>query len=297
MDDFETTLIGRGREVLEWIVDPDSFKENEIGGQVCFEADYGPGAVVGSARIGGGLATVIVNDAEAFNDRFPVVFAGVIGLEEAYKMASAVYRTLEADADKTVAEKRPILLIVDTPGNAPGKLEEILGMNKATGAYQLALAEARKSGHPVVALVIGRAISGGFLCHGLQADRILALPAKCGTVIHVMPLTSIARIAKMDIERLETLARDNPVFASGVDYFYALGGLNEVLPEADCMRDAVIRNFAEIRDAKSAGHLEDLGPVGRARLGAKRGGRVCRMDVARKIDEEFAFVAEKYVDA
>lgn len=75
-------------------------------------------------------------------------------------------------------------------------MEEIAGMNKSTGGYQLALAEARKAGHPIVAMVIGRAISGAFLCHGLQADHILALSKDFGTMIHVMPLTSIARITK-----------------------------------------------------------------------------------------------------
>lgn len=72
-------------------------------------------------------------------------------------MASAVYETIEADREKRPGEKRPLVLVVDTPGNAPGKVEEIFGMNKATGAYQLALAEARKCGHAVVAIVIGRA--------------------------------------------------------------------------------------------------------------------------------------------
>ena len=200
MDEMENTMIGRGRDAIEMIVDAGSFEENKIG-TAEFDPDYGPGAVVGTAKLKDETVTVIANDAYAFNDRFPVVFGGVIGLEEGYKMATAVYRTMEADKDKPEAEKRPIVLIVDTPGNGPGKMEEIAGMNKSTGAYQLALAEARKSGHPIVAMVIGRAISGAFLCHGLQADEILALSPEFGTMIHVMPLTSISRITKMDIER------------------------------------------------------------------------------------------------
>ena len=173
MDEMENTMIGRGRDAIEMIVDAGSFDENKIG-TAEFDPDYGPGAVVGTAKLKDETVTVIANDAYAFNDRFPVVFGGVIGLEEGYKMATAVYRTMEADKDKPEAEKRPIVLIVDTPGNGPGKMEEIAGMNKSTGGYQLALAEARKSGHPIVAMVIGRAISGAFLCHGLQADEILA---------------------------------------------------------------------------------------------------------------------------
>ncbi|MEG9299199.1 biotin-independent malonate decarboxylase subunit gamma [Klebsiella pneumoniae] len=177
----------------------------------------------------GEICTVIANDAMTFNPRFPVVYAGVIGLEEGYKMALAVYRTLAMDKDKPVGEKRPLVLIVDTPGNGPGKLEEIIGMNKATGAYQLALAEARHAGHPIIAMVIGRAISGAFLCHGLQADHILSLTSEFGTMIHVMPLSSIARITRQDVERLSELSRTNPVFAAGPEFFWQLGGVEELI--------------------------------------------------------------------
>ena len=221
MEELDNTMIGRGRDAIDMIIDKDSFQENIIDGY-SFDPDYGPGSVVGTAKLNGKPTTIIANDAMAFNDRFPVVFGGVIGLEEGYKMATAVYRTMEADKDKPLPEKRAIVLIVDTPGNGPGKMEEIAGMNKSTGGYQLALAEARKAGHPIVAMVIGRAISGAFLCHGLQADHILALSKDFGTMIHVMPLTSIARITKMDIERLEELSTSNPVFAAGVDFFYKL---------------------------------------------------------------------------
>ena len=46
-------------------------------------------------------------------------------------------------------------------------------------------------GHPVVALVVGKAISGGFLAHGLQAHRLLALDAR-GVMVHAMPKESAA---------------------------------------------------------------------------------------------------------
>jgi len=213
------------------------------------------------------------------NPRFPVVLAGVIGLEEAYKMALAVYLTIEADRDAPLAEKRPILLVVDSPGNAPGKVEEVFGMHLATGAYQLALAEARQAGHPVVAMIIGRAISGAFLCHGLQADRILALSAAHGTMIHVMPLGSIARITKMDIERLEELSKTNPVFASGAGYFYKLGGVEEVIDDPADMPAVIAKHIAEIYKLNAEDRADELGPWGRGTLGAERGGRTKRGQV------------------
>lgn len=296
MDEMENTMIGRGRDAIEMIVDAGSFAENKVGSAE-LDPEYGPGAVVGTAQLEGETVTVIANDAYAFNERFPVVFGGVIGLEEAYKMATTVYRTIEADKDKPLAEKRPIVLIVDTPGNGPGKMEEIAGMNKATGSYQLALAEARKTGHPIIAMVIGRAISGAFLCHGLQADEILALSTDFGTMIHVMPITSISRITKMDIERLEELSKVNPVFAPGVNFFYNLGGVKEIVNQVEDMRGVIAKHIKEVQALKAAGEIEKLGPWGRGLDGDARGGRVTRLKAMAKMNEEFAAVADKYINA
>lgn len=291
------SLVGRGRDAVQMIVDQDSFQENVIGAFKIKDEEFGPGAVIGTAALQGEKVTIIANDAQAFNAKFPVVFAGVIGLEEAYKMALAVYHSIEADRDKPLEAKRPIVLVVDTPGNGPGKVEEIFGMNKATGAYQLALAEARKKGHPIVAIVIGRAISGAFLCHGLQADRILALSKEYETVIHVMPLTSIAIITKQDIERLEKLAESNPVFASGAEFFYRLGGVEEIITDVAKMSEAIIDQIGQVKELKKRDDEEKLGPWGRGLLGEERGGRTARARVLELMNEQFARVADKYINS
>ena len=289
------TLVGKGREAMEMILDAGSLIENVIG-PYTQDAAIGPGAVVGTAALAGRTVTVIATDAKVRNPRFPVVMAGVIGLEEAYKMAAAVYHTIEADYDKPASDKRPLVLLVDTPGNAPGKVEEIFGMNCATGAYQLALAEARQHGHPVVAMIIGRAISGAFLCHGLQADRILTLSKKFGTMIHVMPLSSIARITKMDIERLEELSHSNPVFASGAGYFHKLGGVEEIIDDPAEMTAAIDRHISEIYELNAQGRSNELGPLGRGELGARRGGRTVRRTVLKIIDEQFAWLEKELLN-
>lgn len=288
------TLVGKGREAIDIILDSGSFAENTIGE---WQADpaLGPAAVIGTGRLSGRELTVISIDAKARNPRFPVVLAGVIGMEEAYKMALAVYRTIEADAGKPQSEKRPLLLLVDSPGNSPGKVEEIIGMNKATGAYQLALTEARQNGHPVIAMIIGRAISGAFLCHGLQADRILTLPKDFGTMIHVMPLSSIARITKMDIETLEELSVSNPVFASGADFFYKLGGVEEIVSSIDEIPAVVKRHIDEVYALNAEGRQAELGPWGRGTLGLERGGRTERKKVMDLMQTQFDAIADEYI--
>ena len=288
-------LIGQGRAAIDLIIDPETFQEGEVGALRITDEDFGASAVIGTAGLNGESCTVIASDAMTSNPKFPVVYAGIIGLEEGYKMALAVYHTLLVDADRPLAEKRPILLIVDTPGNGAGKQEEIFGMNKATGAYQMALAEARKAGHPIVAMVVGRAISGGFLCHGLQADHVLSLSPEFETMIHVMPITSIARITKLDIEWLQALAKDNPVFAAGPDYFYKLGGIEEMVDSIESLRERIIAHVEAVRAAKIAGKWDALGPWGRGHLSAERGGRLVRGKVIETMNEEFAAVAERYL--
>ena len=289
------TLMGQGKMAIDLVCDTDSFVENQIAHTSFDDPEFGPGAVVGTAKLGGEDVTVIANDAEVMNEKFPVVYAGIIGMEEGYKMAQAVYATMEADIDRDKAEKRAIVLVVDTPGNGPGKVEEIFGMNKSTGAYQLALAEARLAGHPIVAFVVGRAISGAFLCHGLQADHILALDSKFGTMIHVMPITSISRIIKKDVELLEDLAAKNPVFAAGPSFFYELGGVEEIVSEIGNMRDVTLKHMTAVRKAKLQGQEDTLGPLGRAAIGAQRGGRSIRPEVIALLNKEWDAVADKFV--
>lgn len=285
-------MIGKGRNAIDMIFDKDTFIENVIGSYTQDEK-IGPGAVVGTAKLDGREVTVITNDATKANPRFPVVYGGIIGMEEGYKMAAAVYKTIETDKNSKI--KRPIVLIVDTPGNGPGKVEEIFGMNKSTGAYQLSLAEARLEGHPIIAMIIGRAISGAFLCHGLQADHILSLSSEYKTMIHVMPLTSIARITKLDIEILEDLSKSNPVFASGASFFYELGGLEEIITNAEDMREIIIKHVKEVESLFSRGEQVKTGPWGRGLLGEERGGRVVRANVINQMEEEFKVIEKKYL--
>lgn len=288
------SLVGKGREAISLIFDEGTFVENVIGSYTQ-DPQLGPGAVIGTAKLKGREVTVISNDAKVRNPRFNVVAAGIIGMEEAYKMAIAVYKTIEADKGKSNDQKRPLVLIVDSPGNGPGKYEEIFGMNKATGAYQLALTEARQNGHPVIAMIIGRAISGAFLCHGLQADHILTLSKDFGTMIHVMPLSSIARITKRDIETLEELSKSNPVFASGADFFYKLGGVEEIVEKVEDMSAVISRHVDEIYKLNAAGKSEQAGPWGRGALGAERGGRQARPKVIDLMRSEFDAVKGEYL--
>ena len=114
---------------------------------------------------------------------------GELGLEEGWALARYV-RAGHADGDR-----RALVAVVDVPGQPYGYREELLGLHLALAAAVDAYATARLAGHPVVALVVGQAISGAFLAHGMQANRILALEDP-GVAVQVMSKRSTARVTR-----------------------------------------------------------------------------------------------------
>src|SRR6202034_4751419 len=100
--------------------------------------------------------------------------------------------------------RHPIVAIVDVASQAYGRCEEKLGVHLACAAAADAYASARLAGHPVIALLVGSAMSGAFLAHGYQANRILALDSP-GVLVHAMSKQAAARITRRTVEALEQL--------------------------------------------------------------------------------------------
>jgi malonate decarboxylase gamma subunit len=134
----------------------------------------------------------------------------------------------EAVDDDAGDERRAIVAVVDVPSQAYGRLEELCGIHQACAAAADAYATARLAGHPVVALVVGRALSGGFLAHGYQANRILALDDP-GVTIHAMGRQSAARVTQRTVEELDALAERNLPLAYDIATFARLGLLDRLV--------------------------------------------------------------------
>lgn len=129
---------------------------------------------------------------------------GQVGLTESLALAQEVRRVAAADAEGQ--SKRAIIAVVDLPSQAYGRIEEMVGLHQAMAATVDAYHDARTAGHPVVAIVVGKALSGGFLTHGLQAARILALDDP-GVEIHAMHAEAAARITLRTVAELNELAK------------------------------------------------------------------------------------------
>jgi malonate decarboxylase gamma subunit len=155
-------------------------------------------------------------------NRFPRARNGEVGLLEGWGLAKAV--------DEAIAhgDQRPIIAIVDVPSQAYGRREEALGIHQALAAAADSYARARLAGHPVIALLVGKAMSGAFLAHGYQANRLIALRDP-GVMVHAMGKASAARVTLRSVEELEALAASVPPMAYDIDSYSSLGLLWETL--------------------------------------------------------------------
>lgn len=190
------------------------------------------------------------------NNLFPRAKQGEVGLLEGWSLAKVVDDVIQADAQAET--KRAILCLVDVPSQAYGRREELLGIHQAVDSY----ARARLAGHPIVSLLVGKSMSGAFLAHGYQANRIIALKDS-GVMVHAMGKESAARVTLRSVDELEQLASSIPPMAYDIESYATLGLLSELLsvenPEQPTNDDlllakqAIAQAFKEINAEQSRG--------------------------------------------
>ncbi|WP_342418763.1 biotin-independent malonate decarboxylase subunit beta [Paenibacillus sp. FSL H8-0168] len=165
----------------------------------------------------------IVPDA---SNRFPRVRNGEVGMLEGWTVAQIIRDAIRQDEKKET--KRPIIAIIDVPSQAYGYKEEMVGISLALAASADAYATARLEGHPVIGVIVGNAISGGFLAHGLQSNRLIALDDS-KVNIQAMSKASAARITKRTIAELDEATKKVPAMAYDVRSYSTLGALYQML--------------------------------------------------------------------
>jgi malonate decarboxylase beta subunit len=205
--------------------------------------------LVVDTEIGGRLARVLATRPDPAN-RWPRARRGELGLDEGWALAAAVRQAVAADTDS----RRTVVAVVDSPSQAYGYREEALALHQALAAAVDAYSAARLAGHPVVAVVVGNGISGAFLAHGLQANRILVLDDAAVTV-QAMSRESTARVTRRTVAELEAIAARVPATAYDGATFATLGAVHQVVPvhnadnpipaDADAVRQAITDAAAE----------------------------------------------------
>src|ERR1700723_113304 len=192
----------------------------------------------------------VVPNAQA---RFPCARHGEVGLEEAYALAARVREAIDQEAR---GSRRPIVAIVDVKSQAYGRREETAAIFLAAASAADAYASARMKGHPVITLVVGQAISGGFLTHGYQANRILAFDDP-GVVIHAMHKEAAARVTRRTRDELDKLAETIIPLSYDIKDFAKLGILYDLLqvknadqPQPADVESVKARISAAVTDAR-----------------------------------------------
>lgn len=195
-----------------------------------------PGVLVADKEFNGKLTRFIAVVPNAKN-RYPRAVHGEVGLQEGWVLAKYIHQAIQEDAEQSV--KRNIVAVIDVPSQAYGYNEELLGIHYACAASADAYATARLRGHAVTGVIVGNAISGAFLAHGLQSSRLIALNDDQINV-QAMSKQSAARITKRTIAELEEATKKVPAMAYDIHNYYTLGaldllidGVNADAPTAD----------------------------------------------------------------
>lgn len=204
----------------------------------------------GTAEVNGRTVTVVGTTDHA-----------AIGVELALAQARVVLDTVRDHPG------RPIVLLVDTQGQRLRHRDELLGINRYMAHLGCCIELARRQHHRVIGLVYDQALSGGFITSGLIADACYALPE---AEIRVMRLPAMARVTKIDEQRLAELSKSNPVFAPGVENYVAMGGIRALWTG-----DLQARLLAALDDSPT---LDE-----RAADGAERGGRTLAARVIERV--------------
>jgi malonate decarboxylase gamma subunit len=263
-------------------------------GRIWFEALTDGATVVASglrsvcvadAALGGAPARFIAVVPDAQN-RFPRARAGEVGLDEGWALALHLRRAMAADL---AGVRRPIIAVVDVSSQAYGRREELLGIHLACAAAADAYASARLAGHPVIALLVGKAMSGAFLAHGYQANRIIALDSP-EVMVHAMGKQAAARVTRRSVAELEMLGETFAPMAYDIRSFAKLGLLYTLISGVDAdapgqadverVRGELLRAIADTR----AG-APDL--AGRLTSPAACESRAASIEVRRRLAEQW----------
>jgi malonate decarboxylase gamma subunit len=190
---------------------------------------YSAAVLVADAELAGQKARYIAVVPDQDN-RFPRVRNGEVGLVEGWEIAKAVQEIVARDRDSD--SKTAIVAVIDVASQAYGLREEGYGIHQALAAAAGAYASARLAGHAVIGLIVGKAISGAFLAHGYQANRLIAVNDD-KVMVHAMGKESAARITLRSVDALESLAATVPPMAYDIVNYASLGLLWRLLDLAD----------------------------------------------------------------
>jgi malonate decarboxylase gamma subunit len=138
----------------------------------------------------------------------------------------------------------------------------------------------------VVALLVGRAMSGAFLAHGYQANRLLALDAP-GVLVHAMGREAAARITRRPLAELDEMGEKIPPMSYDIRNYARLGLLHKLIPGIDA--DAPSATQLDQVRASLVAAIADIRASGRCDLACRLrpGLRAASIDVRQRLAQEW----------
>ncbi len=165
--------------------------------------------------------------------------------------------------------KTPIVMLVDSAGQQPNRVAEMLGLASYFGHLLSCLELARRKGHKLITVATGQAVGGAFICYGMFGDRIYALDTAS---VGLMPVEAMSAVTKIPVPVLRKLSKTMPSLEFGARPFALLGGVEEVWSAKEDVE-------AKLAKAIARASTDD----NRAELGKKRGGRKLALDIRKKV--------------
>lgn len=190
----------------------------------------------------------------------------IIGTVDSAAINQAIAITL-ADAVLDViaqGKKTPVVFIVDTQGQDSSRADELLCLNRTFAHLAACVDLLRRSEHPNLAIILGEAVSGGFLSYGLMANQIFALQS---SQVKVMDLNAMSRVTKILLDKLQSLSKTSAIFAPGVENFYKMGAVDEIWVNLD---EYLVENAIESQRT----HIQDFLTDNRRQVAKERDGRL-----------------------
>ena len=109
--------------------------------------------------------------------------------------------------------KTPIVMLVDSAGQEPNRLAEMLGLASYFGHLLSCLELARRKGHKLITVATGKAVGGAFICYGMFGDRIYALDSAS---VGLMPIEAMSAVTKIPVPVLKKLSKTMPSLIGAV---------------------------------------------------------------------------------
>ncbi|WP_201596360.1 biotin-independent malonate decarboxylase subunit gamma [Psychrobacter vallis] len=185
----------------------------------------------------------------------------------AMTLANEILAVIEKD------DKTPIVFIVDTMGQDSSRADELLCLNRTFAHLASCVDLLRRRGHPNLAIVLGEAVSGGFLSYGLMANQVFAMQS---SQVKVMDLNAMSRVTKIPLDKLKSLSQTSAIFAPGVENYYAMGAVDDIWQTLD---EHLVENALE----SQLTHMEDFFTDSRRQVAKDRKGRLLCDEIVQSV--------------